>query len=97
MKKIIAVALLASVIWAADFTGYTTEQLISMRGTVAVQDRVDFRAEMQKRIQTMTPQQRQLFMQSKKNRSGMGAGRGAGGMGQGRGRQGGAGMGVYGN
>ncbi len=101
MKKIIAVALLASVVWAADFTGYTTEQLISMRGTVAVQDRVGFRAEMQKRIQTMTPQQRQLFMQSKKNRSGMGggagAGRGAGGMGQGRGRQGGTGMGVYGN
>ena len=97
MKKIIAIAFLASVVWAVDFTGYTTDQLINMRGTVAVQDRADFRTEMQKRIQTMTPQQRQLFMQSKKNRSGMGAGRGAGGMGQGRGRQGGAGMGMYSN
>jgi len=95
MKKIIAIALLATAVWAADFTGYTTEQLISMRGTVPVQDRADFRAEMQKRMQTMTPQQRQLFMQSKKNRSGMGGG--AGGAGQGRGRQGGAGMGTYSN
>lgn len=86
MKKIIAIAILATAIWAVDFTGYTTEQLIDMRGTVPVQDRADFRAEMQKRIQTMTPQERQLFMQSKQKRSGIG--RGAGGTGQGGGMRG---------
>ncbi|MCF6340155.1 MAG: DUF1104 domain-containing protein [Sulfurimonas sp.] len=83
MKKLIVIALLSSVVWAADFVGYTTEELINKRGTIPVENRPAFREEMQKRMATMTSEQRQLFMQSKQQRSGMeqgaGMGRGAGG------------------
>ncbi len=78
MKKLILIAILATTIWGADFSGYTTEKLIEMRGTVAVEQRDAFRAEMKKRIKTMTPEQKELFMQSKQKRSGMGQGHGMG-------------------
>jgi len=76
MKKLIFITLLATVAWAVDFSSYSTEELISMRGSVPVDQRADFRAEMQKRIPNMTPAQRALFAQSKNSRRGMGQGMG---------------------
>jgi len=68
MKKVIILALLASATWAVDFSQMSTEELMSMRGTVSVNERPAFRAEMQKRMQTMTPTQRQQFMQNSPGR-----------------------------
>ncbi len=91
MKKVIILtALLASATWAADFSQMSTEKLMSMRGTISVNERPAFRAEMQKRMQTMTPSQRQQFMQSAPGKGqSMGQGvapRGAQGMGRNKGK-----------
>ncbi len=98
MKKVIILALLASAAWAADYSQISTEELMNMRGTISVNERPAFRAEMQKRMQTMTPSQRQQFMQSSPGRGqGMGQGmapRGAQGMGKGMNSKRGQGKGI---
>ena len=61
MKKLITIALLASGVFAADFSHMSTEEMMNMRGSVPVVDRPTFREEMQKRMQGMTPQERQKY------------------------------------
>ncbi|UPT78538.1 EF-hand domain-containing protein [Sulfurovum sp. XGS-02] len=73
MKNILMIGLLASAAWAADFSHMSTEEMMKMRGSVPVDDRPAFREEMQKRMQSMTPEERQQYMQTKK---GMGMGMG---------------------
>ena len=82
MKRLIIVGLLASAAWAADFSQMSTEDMMNMRGSVPVDDRPDFQQEMQKRMQSMSPDERQKYM----NMRGMGQGKG---MGQGQGMMGG--------
>jgi len=85
MKRLMIIALLASGAWAADFSQMSTEQMMNMRGrnmrgSVPVDDRPAFQQEMQKRMQSMSPQERQKYM--KKNRA-MGQRQGMMGKGQG--------------
>lgn len=56
----LAAGLCASAV-AADFSSYSTEELLDMRGTVPVEDRVDFKAELQDRISVMTPEEKALY------------------------------------
>jgi len=70
MKKVLMIGLLASAAWAADFSHMSTEEMMKMRGSVPVDDRPAFREEMQKRMQSMTPEERQKYMQT----NGMGMG-----------------------
>ena len=81
MKRLMIIALLASGAWAADFSQMTTEQMMNMRGSVPVDDRPAFQQEMQKRMQSMSPQERQKYMQRNK---GMGQGMMGQGMGMGQ-------------
>ncbi len=81
MKKVIILALLASGAFAADFSQMSTEEMMNMRGSVPVDDRPTFQQEMQKRMQSMTPQERQKYQGMKGQ--GMGQGKGMG-MGQNR-------------
>ena len=55
------IALLASAAWAADFSHMNTEEMMNMRGSVPVDDRPSFQQEMQKRMQSMTPEERQKY------------------------------------
>ncbi len=80
MKKVIILALLASVAWAADFSQMSTEEMMNMRGSVPVDERPDFQKEMQKRMQSMSLEERQKYMQTKS--MGQGMGKGMMGMGQ---------------
>jgi len=85
MKKLVLLAVLATAAWSVDFSQMSTEELMKLRGTLSQSERPAFRAEMQKRMQSMSPAERQQLMQ----------GRGMGGMkGQGmnKGRGGGKGM-----
>jgi hypothetical protein len=64
----------------------STEELMNMRGTLSAADRPAFKAEMQKRMQNMSPAQRQQMMQSrgrgmKQGMQGQGRGMGQGGKG----------------
>jgi Ca2+-binding EF-hand superfamily protein len=67
MKKVVIIAVLACVAMATDFSKMTTDQLMNMRGKVDVDSRPAFQQEVQKRMQSMTPAQRQNYMKS--NRS----------------------------
>lgn len=82
MKRVMIMALFASAAWAADFSQMSTEEMMNMRGSVPVDDRPAFQAEMQKRMQNMTPEERQKY---RPMRQGMGMNSGQGkGMGMGR-------------
>ena len=60
-------------LYAVDFTQMSTEDMMQMRGNVPVDQRDDFRQEMQKRMQSMTPQERQKYgMQGKGMMGGQG-------------------------
>ena len=71
MKRLIIMALLASGTWAADFSHMSTEEMLNMRGSVSVDDRPSFQQEMQKRMQSMTPQERQKYNMRKNKGKGM--------------------------
>jgi Ca2+-binding EF-hand superfamily protein len=84
MKRVMIMALVASAAWAADFSQMSTEEMMNMRGSVPVEDRPAFQEEMQKRMQSMTPEERQKY---KPMRQGMGMNNAQGkGMGMGMGR-----------
>jgi Ca2+-binding EF-hand superfamily protein len=78
MKKLITLALLASGVFAADFSQMSTEEMMNMRGSVPVADRPAFQEEMQKRMQSMTPQERQKYKGMRGQGQGMGQGNGMG-------------------
>jgi len=71
MKRLIIMALLASGTWAADFSHMSTDEMMNMRGNVPVDDRPSFQQEMQKRMQSMTPQERQKYNMRKNKGTGM--------------------------
>ena len=85
---VLAAALVAGPALAADFTGYTTEELLQMRqeNQVGTEDREAFRSELRSRMQAMTAEERSAMQQE----YGFGRGSGQGGdgqsMGRGRGR-----------
>lgn len=99
LMSILAGSILATGLWAADFSSMTMEELTALRGKVPVEERDAFRAEMQKRMQSMTPEERQKYMPAGRtgpmdgtgSRYGKGSG---GGMGQGQGMGQGGGMGM---
>ncbi len=78
MKVLIIIAAMIASLYAIDFTHMSTEDMMHMRGNVPVDQRDDFRQEMQKRMQSMTPEERQKYgmqgqgMMGKKGMMGMG-------------------------
>jgi hypothetical protein len=101
----LALAILAGNAFAEDYTQYTTEELAGMRGTLqdaSEEERDDFRAEWQKRVQDMTPEERQKYVgrpdnaqcqPSADSMQGSGNAQGRGGYGKGAGRGFGRGFG----
>jgi len=62
MKKIVlGLAVLGLSLVAADFSQMSTEELVALKGTVAVEDRDAFRTEMQSRLLAMTPEERAAY------------------------------------
>ncbi|NOZ90750.1 MAG: DUF1104 domain-containing protein [Epsilonproteobacteria bacterium] len=78
MKKIILAISLVTVglLATTDFSQMTTDELIAMRGTVAVEDRDAFRTELQSRLSTMTAQERDALKASRQT-TGRGTAQGA--------------------
>ena len=64
-KTVLTLGLLTLSLMATDFSSMTTDELINLRGTVAVEDRTDFRAEMQSRVASMTAEERTSFRASR--------------------------------
>ncbi|MEA2100502.1 MAG: hypothetical protein U9P72_10260 [Campylobacterota bacterium] len=86
---IVAMSLTVMSLMAADYSALTLDELNSLRGTIAIEDRDDFRAEMQSRIDTMTPDELAKFQEDRKATRGAGLrdGSGVGSMNQGNTRQ----------
>jgi len=63
--------LLATATWATDFSQLSTQELMNMRGSISAAERPAFKAEMQKRMRAMSPQERQQMMQQR-GKGGMG-------------------------
>ncbi len=78
MKKSILIATFAMgmSLFGADYAAMSTEELMNLRGTLPIAEREAFRAEMKKRAQTMSPEEKKKYN----------VGRGLGGQGKGGGR-----------
>lgn len=62
MKTLLIIAALTASVYAASFEHMSTNEMMQMRGTVPMENRMDFRKEMQKRIDHMTIEERQEHM-----------------------------------
>jgi len=78
MKKLLIMALLATAAWSVDYSQMSTQELMQLRGTLSPSERPAFKTEMQKRMQTMSPQEKQQMMEGRGMGKGMGQGRGMG-------------------
>jgi len=94
MKILIIIAAMIASLYAIDFSHMSTEDMMHMRGSVPMEQRDDFREEMQKRMQSMTQEERQKYgMQGKGMMDGKGMKCGGKGMMGGKGMKcGGQGM-----
>jgi len=72
MKRLMIIAIFASGALAADFSHMSTEEMMNMRGSVPVADRPTFQQEMQKRMQSMSPEERQKYKGMRGQGKGMG-------------------------
>ncbi len=72
MKVLIIIAAMIASLYAIDFSHMSTEDMMQMRGSVPMEQRDDFRKEMQKRMQSMTPEERQKYGMQGKGMMGMG-------------------------
>ncbi|MBF0464732.1 MAG: DUF1104 domain-containing protein [Nitrospirae bacterium] len=83
---ILALTLLAGVAYATDFSKYTTDELLGLRGTMwnaTIEERTALHTELSKRVPEMTEEQKKEFS-SRPALAGRGMGRG-GGIGRGMG------------
>jgi hypothetical protein len=66
-KTVLTLGFLTLSLMATDFSSMTTDELINLRGTVALEDRADFKAEMQSRVATMSTEERASFRASRQS------------------------------
>lgn len=77
MKKLlIGSCLFVGSLLASDYSSMTLDEMLSQRGSVAVEDRDAFRTEMQTKMQKLTPEQRAELRGSKGKGKGAGSGTG---------------------
>jgi hypothetical protein len=91
MKKLLIAMILATMsLMATDYSQMTMEELNALRGTLPIEERDAFRAEMQSRIQAMTPEEQAAFRASRQASQGQNLrdGSGAGNMQKGSGSNG---------
>ena len=92
LTTLCALLLAAGAAWGADLSKKSTDELLSMRGTMTTaQEREQLHNELQHRYETMTQEQKQRFNSRPENAPGRGMG---GGQGMGIGGGGGGGMGM---
>ncbi len=78
-KTVLTLGLLTLGLMATDFTSMTTEELIELRGTVAVDEQADYRTEMLSRVDSMSSDELEALRVSRQaNPVGLGSGQGGG-------------------
>ena len=66
MKKILWGLFIGCSVFATDYSSMSLEEMLSQKGSVPELEREAFRSEMQKKMQDLTPQERQNLKQQKK-------------------------------
>ncbi len=75
MKKIIITAIFSALmLYAADYATMSTEDLLSMRGSVPAEDQAAFQSELQSRVSAMTTEEKESLGIGKVNSDGSGDG-----------------------
>ena len=58
MKKILTLTLMATAMFATDYSSMTIDELAVLRGTVPTEERADYQSAMQSKMQALTPEER---------------------------------------
>jgi hypothetical protein len=65
MKKLLIALSFASIsLMAVDYSQLTTEELNALKATITAEEQASFKAEMEKRIQAMTPQEQAAYKEA---------------------------------
>lgn len=64
MKTLGLITLLSVAAFAADYSAMNMEELQAMRGTVPIEERAAFQAQMQNRMQSMNQEERQTMQKN---------------------------------
>ena len=72
MKKILCINLFSLALFATDYSTMSLDELLQQRGTVDAIDKEVYQAEMQSRMQTLTPEERSAIPRGQGNGSGNG-------------------------
>ena len=63
MKNVMIAAIMGTLaLSAADYTGYSAEELIAMRGSVPAEDRADFRKALKAALSDLSAEERRALM-----------------------------------
>ncbi|MCI0500715.1 MAG: DUF1104 domain-containing protein [Epsilonproteobacteria bacterium] len=61
MKKLILTAVLSIAAFGVDYTTMSIDEMQSIRGTVASEDKAAFQSSMQSKMQALSPEERQTY------------------------------------
>lgn len=64
MKKILLTAMLSIAAFGVDYTTMSIDEMQSLRGTVADEDKAAFQSAMQSKMQALSPEERQTYSSS---------------------------------
>ncbi len=71
MKRVaLALLVTAGLLYATDFSSLSTEELMQLKGSVPAEERDAFRTEMQRRVSSMSPEDRAVLDMGGKRQSG---------------------------
>jgi hypothetical protein len=86
MRKTLLATLIATSLFATDYTSMTLDELNALKGTIATEDRDAFKSAMQSKMMELTPEQKAAVERGMSGTKGQGTiqrlrdGSGAGGM-----------------
>jgi len=61
MRYLLIVTMMTTIVFAAEYGHMSTEKMMQMCGNVSAEHRMEFKAEMQKRMHKMTPEQKAKY------------------------------------
>lgn len=93
MKKLLTLTLMATAMFATDYSSMTIDELAVLRGTVPTEERADYQSAMQSKMQTLTPEERAEYRGGIGTQQQLKDGSGSGNMYQYKGSRGGGGGG----
>jgi hypothetical protein len=82
MKKFLTTTIIATSLFATDYSTMTLDELKNLRGTISDTDKIAYRSAIQSKMSTLTPEERNTYKTSNttQNKQRLRDGSGSGGM-----------------